>query len=305
MLPIASAVSTPGPERGSAGPMEVPGDAVEAYRRDGAVVIRGVLDGGWLEELAKGVAFACDRPGRHRAEWACDAAAGHRFLFDAVTVPGNPHFERYALRSPIGQIAARMMGSSTALAFYVTMFLRSPGTGTRTPWHQDQTYWCVDGRQALSIWTSLEPVPAGTELEFVRGSHLWDRPLAQPVFEHGRLGGTRESGPDDAVPVPDFAAGGAHEVVGWPMDPGDILIFHGMTVHGGSGNLPAGTGRRSVSVQWLGEDARVTTRPGGCSPDWLPELAQHGIGPGDYPRCAMCPMISAEGATAQQGTLPP
>ena len=198
-----------------------------------------------------------------------------------------------------------MMGSPTALAFYVSVFLRSSGTGTRTPWHQDQTYWCADGRQALSIWTSLESVPAGTELEFVRGSHLWERPLAQPFFEHEQLGGVRESGLDDAMPIPDFAAGGAHEVIGWPMEPGDILVFHGMTVHGGSGNLSAGAGRRSVSMQWLGEDARVTTRPGGCSPDWLPELAEHGIGPGDFPWCPMCPKVSADGAIAKHGALPP
>ena len=285
--------------------LEVPEDTIDAFRRDGAVMIKGVLDDHWLEELASGVAYTCDRPGRHRADWVCDETTGEHVLFDAATIPDNPHFEHCATRSPTGPIAALMMGSPTVLAFYVSVFVRSSGTRTRTPWHQDQTYWCAEGRQALSIWTSLDPVPAGTELEFVRGSHLWERPLAQPFFEHEQLGGVRESGLADAMQIPDFSTDRAYEVIGWPTEPGDILVFHGMTVHGGSGNLPAETGRRSISIQWLGEDARVTTRPGGCSPDWLPEFAGHDIGPGDYPWCAMCPRVSADGVITRYGEMLP
>jgi ectoine hydroxylase-related dioxygenase (phytanoyl-CoA dioxygenase family) len=100
------------------------------------------------------------------------------------------------------------------------------------------------------------------------------------------------------MPIPDFngADAGKYEMMRWPMEPGDVLIFHGMTVHGGSGALPDGVQRRSISAQFLGEDTRVTDRPGGCNPNWLPELAENGIGLGDYPACAMCPGITADGA---------
>lgn len=284
--------------------MPVPGKAIDEFRRDGAVVLRRVLDAGWRRELERGIAVLKDNPGRHRADWIRDEATGDHVLFDAAPVPDNPFFASAMTASPLGPIAARMMESPTALAFYVSMFLRSPGTSTPTPWHQDQTYWCAEGRQALSIWTSLDPVPAGTELQFVRGSHLWDRPLAQPFFEHEQLGGVRDDGSGDTLAISDFSASDLHEVIGWPTEPGDVVVFHGMTVHGGSGSLPEGLGRRTLSFQWLGEDIRVTTRPGGCSPDWLPEFARCGVEPGDYPWCAMCPRVSADGlVTHREGSL--
>ena len=145
---------------------------VEAFRRDGAVMLEGVLDEAWLQVLEEGIALNLAQPSSRQLDWVRDEAGGEHLFFDAVTVHHNPFYERYMLQSPIGPIAAAMMDSPTALAFYVSVFIRAQGTQTPTPWHQDQTYWCAEGRQALSIWTSLDPVPRGTELRFVRGSHL-------------------------------------------------------------------------------------------------------------------------------------
>ena len=162
--------------------------------------------------------------------------------------------------------------------------LRRPGTRTR-PTGVPRVV------RRSAIWTSLDAVPRGTELRFVRGSHLWERPLAKPYFEQERLGGARPTQAGDAMPVPDFdgADRDRFDLVGWEMEPGDIVVFHAMTVHGGSGRLPATMERRAISTQWLGEDARLVDRPGGHDPHWLPEFAEFGLGPGDYPGCAMCP----------------
>jgi ectoine hydroxylase-related dioxygenase (phytanoyl-CoA dioxygenase family) len=275
----------------------VPDEAVEAFRRDGAVMLKGVLSDRWLHELADGIALNQAEPSKRKLDWVKDEATGDTLFFDAVTVAHNPHYERYMLQSPIGPIAARMFASPTALAFYVSVFIRSAGTRSRTPWHQDQPYWSAEGRQALSIWTSLDPVPEGTALEFVRGSHLWDRPLARPHFEQQNLGGVMDIAGLDAMPIPDFSGidRDKYDFLSWAMDPGDIVIFHGMMVHGGSGDLPADLGRRTISAQWLGEDARITDRLGGCDPDWLPELAEQGLTIGDYPSCAMCPTVTVDG----------
>ena len=269
---------------------------VVAFRRDGAVMLKGVLDESWLQVLAQGVALNLAQPSTRRLDWVRDGTSGEHLFFDAVTVHHNPFYERYMLQSPIGPIAASMMGSPTALAFYVSVFIRAQGTQAPTPWHQDQTYWCAEGRQALSIWTSLDVVPQGTELRFVRGSHLWERRLAKPYFEQERLGGVRPAQAGDAMPVPDFdgADRDRFDLVGWEMEPGDIVVFHAMTVHGGSGRLPATMERRAISAQWLGQDARLVDRPGGHDPHWLPEFAEFGLGPGDYPGCAMCPAITVD-----------
>lgn len=273
-------------------------DIVDAFWRDGAVMIEGVLGERWLRELAEGVALNLEQPTEKQIDWVRDEATGDHLFHDQLTVAQNAHYERLMLESPLGPLAARIMGTPTALAFYATVFVRSPGTRSRTPWHQDQTYWCAEGREALSIWTCLDPVPAGTELEFVKGSHLWERPLTQTNFGEQNLGGIRIIDGIEFMEMPDFSGADRDrfEFLRWTMKPGDVLAFHGMTVHGGSGDLPAGLGRRTLSTQWLGPDARVTDRPGGCDPDWLPHLKANGIGLGDYPACAMCPTITAEGA---------
>ena len=266
---------------------------VEAYHRDGVVMLKDVLSDNWLRELEVGVALNIEQPSPRRRDWVKDETSGNHLFVDAVTVPHNPHLERYMMWSPLASIAARMMGQKAACAFYATIFVRSAGTQSRTPWHQDQTYWCAQGWDALSIWTCLDPVPAGTELEFVQGSHLWERPLAKPYFAQDRLGGEMDVGDADFMAIPDFSGADRDKLtfLRWPMEPGDVLVFHRMTVHGGSGDLPPGLRRRSISAQWLGEDARITTRPGGCNPDLLPEFASNGIAIGDHPACAMCPTV--------------
>ncbi len=267
---------------------------VEAYQRDGAVMLKGVLDAPWIAALEAGVACNIGRPSRRRADWVKDDAGGNHLFVDAIALPENPHLERCMVGSPLGAIAAQMMGQPSVLAFYATVFVRSAGTRSRTPWHQDQPYWPASGHDALSIWTCLDPVPAGTELAFVRGSHLWPRPLAKPYFAQDNLGGEMDLGDAETMAVPDFDGvdRDRFDFLRWPMEPGDVLVFHAMTVHGGSGDLPAGLRRRSISTQWLGEDARITDRAGGCNPDLLPDFAAYGLFPGDRPDSPMCPRVN-------------
>jgi ectoine hydroxylase-related dioxygenase (phytanoyl-CoA dioxygenase family) len=46
-----------------------------------------------------------------------------------------------------------------------------PITAERTPWHQDQPYWAVTGRQVASIWLPLDPVDRSASIRYVKGSH--------------------------------------------------------------------------------------------------------------------------------------
>ncbi len=275
----------------------VTSEDIARFEQDGVVMLKCVLSDDWLSELERAVADTLNEPGRHHVDWVNDAATGDHIFYDASLVNGRPGFMRYMTMSPVGPIAAALMRRTTALAFYLSVFVRSSGTGSRTPWHQDQPYWCASGPCALSVWTSLDPVPAGTELEFVRGSHLWDRPLELAHFEQENLGGALEQQYEDFTPIEGIANADekSFEILKWCMEPGDVLVFHGMTVHGGSGSLPNGLGRRSVSAQWLGLDSRLTDRLAGCNPDLLPEFDAIGLHPGDSLQSILCPSVSIDG----------
>jgi hypothetical protein len=76
----------------------------------------------------------------------------------------------------------------------------------RTPWHQDQPYYNIDGFQTASFWIPLDPVPRESTLEFVAGSHAsrtWYMPRScEPAVSRARRGARpRRSARPSALPA--------------------------------------------------------------------------------------------------------
>ncbi len=53
------------------------------------------------------------------------------------------------------------MQSQTAKFFHEHTLVKPAGGSTVTPWHHDQPYYCVSGRQNVSFWIPLDPVAEG------------------------------------------------------------------------------------------------------------------------------------------------
>jgi len=79
----------------------------------------------------------------------------------------------------------------------------------------------------------------------------------------------------------------AHEFLAWDMEPGDVIAFHALTLHGASGNLSTARRRRAWATRWCGADARYAERVGQISPP----LAGHGLKPGDKLACDLFPKV--------------
>lgn len=263
-------------------------EQIASYERDGVVLLRNLFDTEWLEVLAEAIEQNLRQPSKRTAEYVNDPSGNTHFFYDACAVGEVDGYDRLMLESPMGEAVARVMGSSRAIAFYISVFVRSAGTLTPSPWHQDQVNWSAAGNDACSCWMSVDPVPSGTVLEFVSGSHRWETRYQRADF----LNLHYEN--DDQAKLASFPDIESHredyDIVGWEMEPGDCLVFHGMVAHGGSGNLPPELGRRAVSVQWLGDDARFRIVAGREDPHISEELLRHGIKPGDPVICDMCPV---------------
>lgn len=54
------------------------------------------------------------------------------------------------------------MQSQTAKFFHEHTLVKPAGGSTVTPWHHDQPYYCVSGRQNVSFWIPLDPVAEAT-----------------------------------------------------------------------------------------------------------------------------------------------
>jgi len=230
-------------------------DERAAYERDGVVCLRRAFSPGWLAFVADAVEEAMASPGPHAEEYTAPGGSG-RFFGDLELAQRLPKFMRFALESPAAATAARIMGASRANFFYDQLLVKEPGTSERTPWHQDQPYWAVSGRQVCSVWLTLDPVPEEVAVEYVCGSHRW------PEFSPYHFAdGTPYR--DTGLPqLPDIEARrGEYDIRRFAMEPGDCLVFQAMIVHGAPGNSGRYR-RRALSTRWAGDDARYCRRPG-------------------------------------------
>ena len=98
-------------------------------------------------------------------------------------------------------------------------------------------------------------------VEFLRGSRKWNRWFQPEVFGDGP-NSDYERNPN-YEPIPDIEADrAAYDIVARDLEPGDVVAFHAMTVHGGAGgNHTQGIRRRGYTVRYAGDDVRYDTRP--------------------------------------------
>ncbi len=153
--------------------------AVEAFRRDGAVCIRGAFPGEAIALVESAIEQNLAEPSE-RALVASRPEDPGRFFEDFCNWQRLPEIERVVRSSRAAAIAGALMGAEKVRFYHDHVLVKEPGTTQRTPWHQDQPYYNVAGTQTCSMWLPVDPVSRASTLEFVAGSHLgpWLMPRA-------------------------------------------------------------------------------------------------------------------------------
>jgi ectoine hydroxylase-related dioxygenase (phytanoyl-CoA dioxygenase family) len=235
-------------------------DQVGAFQRDGVVALRGILSEAEVATLERGVernladlsplGMNATKPGEPGA-----------FVEDFRNWERIPEYAEVICGSRLAEAAGALMGSREVRLFHDHLLVKEAGTRDRSPWHQDQPYYCIDGSQTVSFWIPLDPVARESTLEFVAGSHAdgrWFMPRSfvrgtAMVFEDGAL-----------EEVPDIDADrSAWDIRGWELEPGDAVAFNMLTLHGAAGSP---TRRRAFSLRLVGDDERFAPRPHRTSP---------------------------------------
>ena len=236
---------------------------VAAFRRDGAVCLRGALSTAELELLRDGIDDNLAHPSP-RAKVASSATDPGFFIEDFCSWAENERYRRFIFESRLGAIAGRLTGSRAIRLYHDHMLTKEPGTRQKTPWHQDQPYYNIDGRMSCSFWIPVDAVSRASTLEFVAGSHLgpWLMPrtfLSDEArwFPEGSL-----------AELPDIEARRAdYPILGWAVEPGDVIAFHMLALHA-SGGVEPGRRRRVFSVRTIGDDIRHAPRSWVTSPEF-------------------------------------
>ena len=233
---------------------------IDAFATDGVVCLRGIFEREWIGLVERGIARNLAEPGPF-ASYA--DGVEQRFFQDSNNWQRIPEFEAFARLSPARIVAAQLLRSRKINFLHDHVLVKNAGTSKATQWHQDQPYSPVDGRQFCTMWMPVDPVPRDAVLEFVAGSHRGNRWYRPQRFIDGSL---REGDDPRWGILPDIEADrAAHDIVGWGVEPGDVLVFHGLTLHGAPGN-PHGNARRVLTTRWTGDDARISVRAGKMSP---------------------------------------
>jgi ectoine hydroxylase-related dioxygenase (phytanoyl-CoA dioxygenase family) len=240
----------------------------EAFARDGAVCIRALLSPAELARLAAGIERNLKAPGPNARVASRDDDPGF-FFQDFCNWQRIPEYRELIFESAAADVARQLMGSRVVRLYHDHLLVKEPRTRQRTPWHQDQPYYNIDGRMSASLWLPVDPVPRASSLEFVAGSHRgpWLMPRA---FLDNEARWFPEGSLADLPDVEQNRA--AYPIIGWEIEPGDAVFFHMLALHAAAG--VAGGGRRRVlSVRFVGDDVRHRPRPWRTSPHF-PGLAE-------------------------------
>jgi len=221
---------------------------IEAYHRDGSVVVRGVLSPVEVAELR---AAAEDFEAQAQL---LDASSAVIELDDVATEPGGPrhirriksphrHHDVFAarLRSPVLLDMVEQLIGPDIRWHHTKLNAKQPSGSGHVEWHTDWGYYPHTNCDLLEVAIAIDPATIENGcLHVIPGTHLG------PALDHSEDGVFV-----GAVPVGSFDVADA---VALTLEPGDISIHHVRLLHGSGPNRSPGQ-RRLLLQGYAAADA--------------------------------------------------
>lgn len=221
---------------------------VRQFQEDGVIMVKNAIDPNWMALIESGLEEA-RRNSSLVGKFMSRKVEGYQmdiFLWKRVDA-----LRDLIYYGPFARWAQQLMQSNEVRFFYNQMFIKEPCTDAPTPWHQDLSFWPIRGEQICSFWIPCDPVTrANSGLLYVKGSHKW--PQRFKAISPDYVATLIDDEMDD---IPDINAHPEqYELLDWDMQPGDILMFHPLTLHGSYGNSSRTMRRRALALRWTGDD---------------------------------------------------
>ena len=263
--------------------MTLNNNEVMQYLEDGVVVIRNVISRYWLNELSIGVEKNFKNPSKYKCVYE-KKDSKELFFDDYCNWQKIKEYKNFFYNSNVAKLASQLMKSKKVNIFHEHVLIKEPGSSKKTPWHQDQPYYCVNGKDNCSLWIPLDSIKKEICPEFIKGSHKWKKQFLPTKF----FGNAYEHFDEEFEKIPDIENNKKDfDIISWSLEPGDLIAFNFATVHGAPGNTGS-TRRRAFSARFTGEDATFAKRKGETSPPFPEVELKHG----DKMDCQTFPIIS-------------
>jgi ectoine hydroxylase-related dioxygenase (phytanoyl-CoA dioxygenase family) len=129
-------------------------DQIARYRKDGFIKLDDVITGETLQAFREAVADGVTKEvGPPKGS---EGAYAQIFIQRVNIAQRNPEIQKFVKAPRLANLAAKLSGTAVRLWHDQALF-KEPGTGNRTPWHQDAPYWPHQDRtRQISIWLALK-----------------------------------------------------------------------------------------------------------------------------------------------------
>ena len=240
---------------------------IEEFEQDGVILLRNALSPGELQATLQAWQWSVDHPG----PLASGLIPGTEQAFQDLCNPAATMvYEPVLNETPLASIAHQLWRGSPVWFLYEQVFHKRAENVPRTPWHQDTSYWSINGSHLIAFWISFEAIPIASALEFVRGSHrktLYNTSRFDPDDPTSPIFEVADSHPGYLPRLPNIEAERhAHDILSFATEPGDVIAFHTSTLHGGGATDFRTPERRTLTLRFFGEDCRAVHSPGPPAP---------------------------------------
>ena len=260
-------------------------EAVKTLNQDGVVCLRQAFPKQWLNVIEQGIesALAGASTDVNTVKRKNDVGS---FSFSSGAWMQVEPFRHFIFDSHLADIARTLLETQQLVLFYDFLLVKEAlSNNAATPWHQDHSYYPLDGTKAINCWIALDDIPVESALQFMKGSH---RPATlyravdfdNPEIDYRHARKELPLPPDDHQDFPT-------EILTTAVCAGDMLIWYSYTLHSAPGNQ-LDRRRAAFSVNWLGDDIVYNNKPS------LETYRDPGLKIGQPMNCDKFPLVRSE-----------
>ena len=198
---------------------------LEAWNRDGYIIVRGLLSPAECARLEEAV--SCDG-GIEAHAYGRDDGMGRRTRMALWNHPGNDVTGMIA-RVPRVRATMEMLLGGPVYHYHTKLMMKDARTGGAHLWHQDFGYWSNNGCAFPHMGTAFIPIDKmdaeNAGLRVIRGSHEMGLIQHKTTASQAEVDATRLGYANKLL-----------ETVQLELEPGDCCFFHCLTLHSSGQN---------------------------------------------------------------------
>ena len=151
------------------GPSE---DSIQAFQRDGFVVVEDLVDPDELERYGRAVDLAVQTRMREDHRVLEQKTRYEQSFQQCINLwEDSLEVRQLTFDARLGEMAAQLLGADAVRIWHDQALYKDPWANP-TSWHQDNTKWSFSAEHAITIWVALDEVDARNGcMFFLPGTH--------------------------------------------------------------------------------------------------------------------------------------